>query len=106
MRKAREQNVFVTVLPGCCALVCALQLSGLPTNRFLFAGFIPNKDKARADTLKEVRDTKATIVFYETAQRIVKTLTAAAEIFGNREMAVAVKSAKFMKNALTEPPPN
>lgn len=63
VRKAREQNVFVTVLPGCCALVCALQLSGLPTNRFLFAGFIPNKDKARADTLKEVRDTKATIVF-------------------------------------------
>ncbi len=55
VRKAREQNVFVTVLPGCCALVCALQLSGLPTNRFLFAGFIPNKDKARADTLKEVR---------------------------------------------------
>ena len=89
VRKAREQNVFVTVLPGCCALICALQLSGLPTNRFLFAGFIPNKDKARADTLKEVRDTKATIVFYETAQRIVKTLTAAAEIFGNREMAVA-----------------
>ena len=79
VRKAREQNVFVTVLPGCCALICALQLSGLPTNRFLFAGFIPNKDKARADTLKEVRDTKATIVFYETAQRIVKTLTAAAE---------------------------
>ncbi|MEI3549348.1 MAG: 16S rRNA (cytidine(1402)-2'-O)-methyltransferase [Alphaproteobacteria bacterium] len=100
VRKAREQNVFVTVLPGCCALVCALQLSGLPTNRFLFAGFIPNKDKARADTLKEVRDTKATIVFYETAQRIVKTLTAAAEIFGNREMAVAREISKVYEECV------
>ena len=100
IRRAREQNVPVTVLPGCCALICALQLSGLPTNRFLFAGFIPNKDKARADTLNEVRDTKATIVFYETAQRIVKTLTAAAEIFGNREMAVAREISKVYEECV------
>lgn len=100
VRKAREQNVLVTVLPGCCALICALQLSGLQTNRFLFAGFIPNKDKARTDTLKEVRDTKATVVFYETAQRIVKTLTAAAEIFGNREMAVAREISKVFEECV------
>lgn len=100
VRKAKEQNVFVTVLPGSCALICALQLSGLPTNRFLFAGFIPNKDKARIDTLKEVCNLKATVVFYETAQRIVKTLTAAKEIFGNREMAVAREISKVYEECV------
>ena len=100
IRRCRAENIYITTLPGCCALICALQLSGLPTNRFLFAGFIPNKDKARADTLNEVRDTKATIVFYETAQRIVKTLTAAAEIFGNREMAVAREISKVYEECV------
>lgn len=100
IRKAREQNVFVTTLPGCCALICALQLSGLPTNRFLFAGFIPNKDKGRLDVFKEVREMNATVVFYESAQRIVKTLTAAAEVFGDRKMAVAREISKMYEECL------
>lgn len=100
IHKAREQNVYVTVLPGCCALICALQLSGLPTNRFLFAGFIPNKDKGRLDVFKEVREMNATVVFYESAQRIVKTLTAAAEVFGDRKMAVAREISKMYEECL------
>lgn len=100
IRKAREQNVFVTTLPGCCALICALQLSGLPTNRFLFAGFIPNKDKGRLDVFKEVREMNATVVFYESAQRIVKTLMAAAEVFGDRKMAVAREISKMYEECL------
>lgn len=100
IHKARKQGVFVSVLPGCCALICALQLSGLPTNRFLFAGFIPNKDKARADALNEFKETKATLVFYETAQRILKTLEAAKEIFGEREMAVAREISKVYEECI------
>lgn len=100
IHKAREQGVFVSVLPGCCALICALQLSGLPTNRFLFAGFIPNKDKARFDTLSEFKETKATIVFYETAQRILKTLEIAKEVFGEREMAVAREISKVYEECV------
>ena len=64
IRECRRHGVAVTTLPGCCALICALQLSGLPTNRFMFAGFIPNKDKARAETFSSVKDIDATIVFY------------------------------------------
>ena len=46
VRKCREQGIYVTSVPGCCAVITALQLSGLPTNRFMFAGFVPNKEKA------------------------------------------------------------
>lgn len=100
IRECRRHGVAVTTLPGCCALICALQLSGLPTNRFMFAGFIPNKDKARAETFSSVKDIDATIVFYETANRIVKTLAVAAEVFGGRELAVAREITKMYEECL------
>lgn len=97
IKHCREQNIYITVIPGCCALISALQLSGLPTNRFLFAGFIPNKEKARADIFSELKDTKATLVFYESANRIVKSLNSAKEIFGDREMSVAREITKMFE---------
>ncbi len=100
VRKCREQGVAVYTVPGCCAVVSALQLSGLPTNRFMFAGFIPNKDKARLDLFKELASIDTTLVFYETAPRLQKTLTAAAEIFGNREMAVAREITKMYEECV------
>lgn len=100
VRKCREQGVAVYTVPGCCAVVSALQLSGLPTNRFMFAGFIPNKDKARLDLFKELAPIDTTLVFYETAPRLQKTLTAAAEIFGNREMAVAREITKMYEECI------
>lgn len=89
IRRCHEQNVPFTVVPGCCAIVCALQMSGLPTNRFMFAGFIPNKDKARKDLFRELAPVNTTLVFYETAPRLLKTLAAAADVFKEREFAVA-----------------
>ena len=100
VRKCREQGVAVYTVPGCCAVVSALQLSGLPTNRFMFAGFIPNKDKARLDLFKELVSIDTTLVFYETAPRLQKTLTAAAENFGNREMAVAREITKMYEECV------
>ena len=100
IRACREQGVEIFTLPGCCALICALQLSGLPTNRFMFAGFIPNKDKARGETFTALKDLDATLVFYETAPRILKTLTAAREIFGNREMAVVREITKIFEETV------
>lgn len=95
VRRCREQNVPFTVVPGCCAIICALQMSGLPTNRFMFAGFIPNKDKAREDLFRELAPIDTTLVFYETAPRLLKTLTAAAPFFGGREFAVAREITKL-----------
>lgn len=100
VRKCREQNVYVTALPGACAVVTALQLSGLPTNRFMFAGFIPNKDKARADLFNELKSIDSTLVFYETAPRLLKTLQQAAQIFENREVAVARELTKMYEETV------
>lgn len=95
IRACRQQGVDVFAVPGACALICALQLSGLPTNRFMFAGFIPNRDKARVDTFSKFKDLDATLIFYETAPRLLKTLAAAGTVFGDREMAVAREISKL-----------
>lgn len=101
VRKCRENGVFVTVIPGACAVVSALQLSGLPTNRFMFAGFIPNKDKARFDLFEELKNIDTTLVFYETAPRILKTLETAKNIFKDREMSVARELTKIYEEVLS-----
>lgn len=100
VRKCREQDIYVTAIPGACAVITALQLSGLPTNRFMFAGFIPNKDKARADLFNELKNIDTTLVFYETAPRLIKTLEQAALIFGGREVSVARELTKMYEEVV------
>lgn len=100
VRKCRENNIYVTVIPGCCAVVCALQLAGLPTNRFMFAGFIPNKDKARADLFNELCLVNTTLVFYETAPRLLKTLAAMKPVFQNRETAIVRELTKMYEECV------
>ena len=104
IRLCHEQKVPFFVVPGCCAIICALQMSGLPTNRFMFAGFIPNKDKAREDLFKELAPINTTLVFYETAPRLLKTLSVAAGIFKSREFAVAREITKLYEECLTGMP--
>jgi 16S rRNA (cytidine1402-2'-O)-methyltransferase len=89
VRSARDEGIPVTSLPGPSALVVAITLCGLPSDRFLFAGFLPNKDKARDDTLDELARVPATLVFYESAQRLVKALLAVSARLPGREVAVA-----------------
>lgn len=101
VRLCRKQGVDVFTIPGACAVVCALQLSGLPTNRFMFAGFIPNKDKARKDLFLELKNINTTLVFYETANRIIKTLNIAKEVFADREIAVAREITKVYEECVS-----
>ncbi|MCB2063205.1 MAG: 16S rRNA (cytidine(1402)-2'-O)-methyltransferase [Novosphingobium sp.] len=89
VREARAAGVAITSLPGPSAAVVALTLSGLPSDRFLFAGFLPNKAKARADVLAELASVPATLVFYETAPRLDDALAAIGEALPGREVAVA-----------------
>lgn len=95
----RKEGVKVYSIPGASAVICALQLAGLPTNRFMFAGFIPNKDKARADLFNELKSINTTLVLYETAPRLLKTLQAAGDVFGAREMAVVREITKLYEDA-------
>lgn len=100
-RLCRAQNVYLTTIPGSCAAICGLQLSGLPSDKFLFAGFIPNKDKARTEALSKYKDVESTLIFYETANRLVKTLSAASAVFGSREIAVAREITKLYEECRT-----
>lgn len=89
VRQARERGIAVTSIPGPSAAVVALTLAGLPSDRFLFAGFLPAKDKARRDLLAELGGVKATLVFYETAPRLGDALAAIDAVLPGRDVAVA-----------------
>ncbi|GGY97485.1 16S rRNA (cytidine(1402)-2'-O)-methyltransferase [Novosphingobium colocasiae] len=89
VREAKERGIAVTSLPGPSAAIVAITLSGLPSDRFLFAGFLPNKAKAREDTLRELAAVPATLVFYETAPRLEAALEAVAAVLPGRQVAVA-----------------
>jgi len=95
VRAAREAGIAVTSLPGPSAVLAALTIAGLPTDRFLFAGFLPVKDKARREVLAELAPVPATLAFYETGPRLVKSLEAIAETLPGREVAVARELTKL-----------
>ncbi|NNE50499.1 MAG: 16S rRNA (cytidine(1402)-2'-O)-methyltransferase [Altererythrobacter sp.] len=95
VKAAREAGVAVTTLPGACAAIAGLTMSGLPNDRFLFAGFLPAKEKARADALAELASINATLIFYESGPRLVKTLNAMGELWPTREVAVARELTKL-----------
>ena len=97
VRAAREAGIAVTSIPGASAAITALTLAGLPSDRFLFAGFLPAKDKARRDTLAELSTVKATLVFYETGPRLLDTLGALDEVLPGREVAVARELTKLFE---------
>jgi 16S rRNA (cytidine1402-2'-O)-methyltransferase len=101
VREAREAGVTITTLPGACAAIAGLTLSGLPNDRFLFAGFLPVKDKARRDALEGLAAVAATLVFYETGPRLVKSLEALAELWPAREVAVARELTKLHEECRT-----
>lgn len=101
VRDARAAGRHVTTLPGPCAAIAAITLSGLPSDRFLFAGFLPNKAKARADTLAEFAALRATLVFYESGPRLSASLSAMAEGLGDREAAVAREISKMFEECVT-----
>ncbi len=101
VREARARGIAVTTIPGASALIAALTLAGLPTDRFLFAGFLPNKDKARGDVLAEMAAVPATLVFYETGPRLVASLEAMARVMPGREIAVARELTKLHEECRT-----
>lgn len=104
IREARERGIAVTSIPGPSAPILALTLSGLPSDRFLFSGFLPAKDKARRDVLEELGQTRATLVLFETAPRLGKSLEAIAEVLPGREVAVARELTKLHEECRTGTP--
>ncbi len=101
VRDARAAGHVVVTIPGPCAAIAALTLAGLPTDRFLFAGFLPSKVHARAEAIAEIAGVRATLVFYESGQRLSATLAALAEGLGERECGVAREITKRFEECVT-----
>ncbi|SEM47578.1 16S rRNA (cytidine1402-2'-O)-methyltransferase [Sphingomonas gellani] len=101
VRDARAAGHMVVTIPGPCAAVAALTLAGLPTDRFLFMGFLPAKEKARADAVAEVATVRATLVLYESGPRLSACLSALATGLGDREAAVTREITKRFEEAVT-----
>jgi len=103
VRDARAAGHNVTTIPGPCAAVAALTLAGLPTDRFFFLGFLPNKEKARADAIAEVAAVRATLIFYESGPRLGAMLSALQAGLGDREAAVVREISKKFEESITAP---
>jgi 16S rRNA (cytidine1402-2'-O)-methyltransferase len=100
VRDARAAGHAIITLPGPCAAVAALTLAGLPTDRFLFLGFLPPKEKARFDAIAEVAGIRATLVLYESGPRLAATLATLAAVLGEREAAVARELTKHYEECV------
>jgi 16S rRNA (cytidine1402-2'-O)-methyltransferase len=101
VRDARAAGVNVVTIPGPSAVISALTLAGLPTDRFLFVGFLPAKAKARTDAIAEIASIRATLVFYESGPRLAASLATLANGLGNREAAVARELSKLYEECVT-----
>lgn len=101
VRDARAAGHMVVTIPGPCAAVAALTLAGLPTDRFLFLGFLPSKEKARAEAIAEVARVRATLILYESGPRLHACLQALSAGLGDREAAVTREISKRFEEAVT-----
>ena len=95
VRAAVEAGVMVTCIPGPSAAIAALVVAGLPTDTFLFAGFLPTRSSARRARLEELKSVPATLLFFETAGRLAECLADMAAVLGTREAVVARELTKL-----------
>lgn len=89
VKEVREEGFLVTSLPGPCAAITALTLSGLPSDRFYFYGFLPAKSGVRKKALEEIAEISGSIVFYENKNRVSETLADIEEVWGDSPASLA-----------------
>ena len=100
VQTAIENRIPVVPIPGPSAVIAALSVSGLPTDAFLFRGFLPHKSSRRRGLLEELKDVRETIIFYESPYRILDTLKDIADILGDREIVLARELTKIYEEVL------
>jgi 16S rRNA (cytidine1402-2'-O)-methyltransferase len=97
---AIENQLPIVPIPGSSAVITALSVSGLPTDAFLFKGFLPHKSKKRRDLLKELENVRETLIFYESPHRITETLQDILEILGDREIVLSRELTKVYEEII------
>ena len=100
VRLCGENGVTVEAIPGCCAAICALAVSGLPTGRFTFEGFLSANKKERRAALLKLKNEERTMVFHEAPHKLRATLADMAEILGDRPVALCRELTKLHEETL------
>jgi 16S rRNA (cytidine1402-2'-O)-methyltransferase len=100
VKKATQRGIEVIVLPGPSALINALVASGLSTGRFTFIGFLDKAKKRKRDELGELKEREETLIFYEAPHRILDTLEAVREVFGERQISLSREITKIYEEHL------
>lgn len=99
VREAIKNNIKVTAIPGPTALIYALTVSGLPTDKFLFVGYLPKKDGRKREMLGKIKKTadflKVTVIFYESPYRLLNTLRSINDIFGDIDIVICRELTKL-----------
>lgn len=103
VREAIDAGISVTSLPGPTAMITALTVSGLPTDRFLFVGFLPNRSSARRRVLDTLQSVDASLIFYESPRRLVVVLEEMSDILGPRDCAVGRELTKRFEEVIRGP---
>ncbi|MEW9807182.1 16S rRNA (cytidine(1402)-2'-O)-methyltransferase [Mesorhizobium sp. ZMM04-5] len=101
VEQAQAAGVRVVPVPGPSAVLAALTASGLPSDAFLFAGFLPVKDGQKRSRLEELKAAPATLVFFESPRRLAETLVAMAEVYGDRRAAIGRELTKTFEEMRT-----
>jgi 16S rRNA (cytidine1402-2'-O)-methyltransferase len=97
---AIENHLPIIPIPGSSAVITALSVSGLPTDAFLFKGFLPHKSKKRRDLLRELENVRETLILYESPHRILETLSDILEILGDREIVLTRELTKVYEEII------
>lgn len=104
VRAAREAGIRCIPVPGACAAIAALSVAGLPSDRFVFEGFLPAKSAARRTRLEELAGDPRTLIFYESSHRIAESLADMRDVFGaEREAVLARELTKVFETVIGEP---
>ena len=100
IQTAIESRIPIVPIPGPSAAIAALSVSGLPTDAFLFKGFLPHKSKKRRDLLKQLEEVRETLILYESPHRITEILDDILSILGDREMVLTRELTKIYEEVL------
>jgi 16S rRNA (cytidine1402-2'-O)-methyltransferase len=99
VRSLKEQGHYITAVPGPCSVIAGLTLSCLPSDKFYFGGFLPKTSDAKGKFLKKFLHLDATMIFFETSNRLADSLIVVKEVFGNRKACVARELTKIYEEA-------
>lgn len=100
IQELRSQNLPTETLPGACSVISALTLSGLPSDRFMFIGFLPHKDSGKEKIFSELNSVQTTLVCFEAANRLLETLKLMEQYFIGRSIVIAREITKLYEETI------